>query len=359
MAHEALPGQVELDSVTVQYGEFTAVRDVSLRVEQGEFFSFLGPSGCGKTTLLRAIAGFVDPTHGVIRIGGTDMRGVEPNRRPTALVFQSLALFPTMTVAENIAYGLRVRGVAKAARRARADRLLEMVALGEFGSRRVDDLSGGQRQRVAIARALAVEPSVLLLDEPLSALDLKLRQHMRRELRLLQREIGTTFIYITHDQSEALAMSDRVAVMRDGRIEQTASGIELYRRPASPFVAGFVGESNALRGRVLARDGVQVLLDTGVGPMRGVTERPLAVGDEAILFVRPESLTWDWQSEDNALPGKLRNVTHEGAATEIQFDTDTGGTLSAQLPSHTALALESGARVRFGFHTADGFVLPA
>jgi len=210
---------VELDRVTVRFSDFTAVEDVSLRIERGEFFSILGPSGCGKTTILRTISGFVEPTGGAVRIGGRDMRGIGPNRRPTALIFQSLALFPMMTVADNVGYGLRVRGVKRGQRQATVDRLLHLVALDDQGGKRVDELSGGQRQRVAIARALAVEPQVLLLDEPLSALDLKLRQHMRNELRAIQRRVGITFIYITHDQGEALTMSDRIAVMNRGRIE--------------------------------------------------------------------------------------------------------------------------------------------
>ena len=209
-----MTADVELDRLTVRFGTFTAVEDLSLRIAPGEFFSFLGPSGCGKTTVLRTISGFVMPTGGAVRIGGRDMRGIGPNKRPTALIFQSLALFPMMSVADNVAYGLRVRGVARAERRRTVDRLLATVALSDQGGKLVSELSGGQRQRVAIARALVVEPQVLLLDEPLSALDLKLRQHMRR--RAARRSSDgwvMTFIYITHDQGEALTMSDRIAVM--------------------------------------------------------------------------------------------------------------------------------------------------
>jgi len=215
---------IELDRVSIQFGSFTAVHEISLKIRSGEFFSFLGPSGCGKTTLLRAISGFKEPTSGAVRIGGKDMRGIGPNKRPTALIFQNLALFPMMSVAENVAYGLRVRGVSRSEREARALRLLDQVALAQHAGKRVSELSGGQRQRVAVARALAVEPSVLLLDEPLSALDLKLRQYMRRELREIQKRVGITFVYITHDQGEALTMSDRIAVMNAGRIEQVGSG---------------------------------------------------------------------------------------------------------------------------------------
>ncbi|MFP5515334.1 MAG: ABC transporter ATP-binding protein, partial [Alphaproteobacteria bacterium] len=191
---------VQLDHVTMRFGDTVAVRDVSLTIGAGEFFSFLGPSGCGKTTILRMISGFMEPTAGAVRIGGRDMKGIGPNKRPTALIFQNLALFPMMTVAENIGYGLRVRGVPRHERDEKVKNLLIQVALAEHGHKKVSELSGGQKQRVAIARALAVEPSVLLLDEPLSALDLKLRQHMRAELRAIQKRVGITFIYITHDQ---------------------------------------------------------------------------------------------------------------------------------------------------------------
>jgi len=245
-----MSADVELDRVTIRFGSFTAVEDASLKIAGGEFFSLLGPSGCGKTTLLRTISGFLDPSEGSVRIGGEDMRGIEPNRRPTALIFQNLALFPLMTVADNIGYGLRVRGVPRAQRMARAAELLSLVALPDQGHKRVSELSGGQKQRVAIARALAVEPKVLLLDEPLSALDLKLRQHMRNELRAIQKRVGITFIYITHDQGEALTMSDRIAVMNHGVIEQVGTGREIYAEPRTPFVASFVGENNGIEGRV-------------------------------------------------------------------------------------------------------------
>jgi len=208
-----MDSSVHLDNVVMQFGDFTAVQQMDLKIESGEFFSFLGPSGCGKTTILNMVSGFLEPTKGAVRIGGQDMRGVPANKRPTSMIFQNLALFPLMTVAENIEFGLEVRGVSKAERRKTSDRLLELVALEGSGTKKVSELSGGQKQRIAIARALAVEPQVLLLDEPLSALDLKLRQHMRTELKEIQRKTGITFIYITHDQGEALTMSDRVAVM--------------------------------------------------------------------------------------------------------------------------------------------------
>ncbi len=271
---------VDLDSVTMRFGDFTAVRNANLTVKSGEFFSFLGPSGCGKTTILRMVSGFIDPTEGSIRIGEQDMRGIGPNKRPTALIFQNLALFPLMKVWENIAFGLRFRNVDAVSRRKRAEELLDLIELNGQGEKLVSELSGGQRQRVAVARALAVEPEVLLLDEPLSALDLKLRQHMRAELRSIQRRTGVTFIYITHDQGEALTMSDRVAVMSQGVIEQIDDAEVIYNRPSTAFVATFVGENNPFYGRVTetTSDGYAIV-ETDLGQIRGVNaSRPGAPG---------------------------------------------------------------------------------
>jgi len=281
---------VELDHISIRFGDFTAVDDAHLTIESGEFFSFLGPSGCGKTTILRAVSGFNDPTEGTIRIGSKDVTGSGPNQRPTALIFQNLALFPLMTVADNIAFGLEVRGIKYNERRRRADELLNLIALPGQGDKMVSELSGGQRQRVAIARALAVEPEVLLLDEPLSALDLKLRQHMRTELRTIQRRVGITFIYITHDQGEALTMSDRIAVMSAGIVQQIGDGSEIYNYPSTSFVASFVGENNPFRGTVAKADNGHAVIDSHFGPLRGVNRQGLKEGDDALLFVRPENL---------------------------------------------------------------------
>ena len=238
----------------MDFGSFRAVDNVNVTIKAGEFFSFLGPSGYGKTTILRMISGFIDPTDGAVRIGGRDMRGIRPNQRPTALIFQNLALFPLMPIWENIAFGLEVRGMDKAKRRERAEELLRLVDLQKAADKMVGQLSGGQKQRVAIARALAVEPKVMLLDEPLSALDLKLRQHMRSELRAIQRRTNVTFIYITHDQGEALAMSDRVGIMSHGVLQQVGVPQEIYNFPANGFVASFVGENNVFPGRVVTAD---------------------------------------------------------------------------------------------------------
>ncbi len=292
-------GQVILDKVSMKFGDFTAVDNVSLEIESGEFFSFLGPSGCGKTTILRIISGFNRPTSGTVYISGSSMEGIGPNKRPTALIFQNLALFPLMSVADNIAFGLEVKNIGRNDRRKKADELLELIALTGYGDKNINELSGGQKQRVAIARALAVEPQVLLLDEPLSALDLKLRQHMRSELRDIQKKTGVTFIYITHDQGEAMTMSDRVAVMSAGKIEQTGTPEEIYNHPSTPFTASFVGENNLFRGRVIsASDGMSVI-DTPCGRFTGVNTDGHKQGDEAAIFIRPERMTVADSTEEN------------------------------------------------------------
>jgi spermidine/putrescine transport system ATP-binding protein len=252
-----------------------------------------------------------------VKIGGQDMAGIGPNKRPTALIFQNLALFPLMTVADNIAYGLRVRGIDKATRRSKAGELLDLIALPGQGDKLVSELSGGQKQRVAIARALAVEPKVLLLDEPLSALDLKLRQHMRNELRAIQRRVGITFIYITHDQGEALTMSDRIAVMSDGVIEQVGDGKTIYDAPETAFVASFVGENNPFPGQVSKSSKDEAVVDTAFGRLKGKNPQGLKVGDRAILFVRPESLKLGKGDSATTLVSPVKNVAFEGNMTHV------------------------------------------
>ena len=349
---------VQLDHVTMRFGDTVAVRDVSLTIGAGEFFSFLGPSGCGKTTILRMISGFSEPTAGVIRIGGRDMKGIGPNKRPTALIFQNLALFPLMTVADNIGFGLEVRGVPSADRKRRVRELLELVALPDTADKRVTDLSGGQRQRIAIARALAVEPAVLLLDEPLSALDLKLRQHMRAELRELQKRTGVTFIYITHDQGEALTMSDRIGVMSRGVLEQVGDGKTIYDHPETAFVASFVGESNRFAGQVVEAAEGWAVLDTAFGRLRGRNPRGLAAGDRATLFVRPERLgpgSPEAGESDNSLSARVSHSDFEGAFVNAFLD----GGLTVQMP-HLGQepAFVPGETVRLGFRATDAVVLP-
>ncbi|HBA36023.1 MAG TPA: ABC transporter ATP-binding protein [Gammaproteobacteria bacterium] len=304
---------VQLHEVSMSFGDFTAVYPSNLDIKAGEFFSILGPSGCGKTTILRMISGFLEPTSGTILIGGQSVIGIRPNARPTCLIFQNLALFPLMSVIENIAFGLEARGIKKSKRRARAQELIKLVALEGHEHKKPGDLSGGQKQRVAIARALAVEPAVLLLDEPLSALDLKLRQHMRAELKTIQRQTGVTFIYITHDQSEALAMSDRIAVMNRGLIEQVDDTNAIYSRPATPFVASFVGEHNVFPGKVTACDAHYATIDTGQGVYRGRHYGGLQQGSEALIFVRPERLQIvNGSAIENTLTAQLERRDLEG-----------------------------------------------
>ena len=349
---------VALEGLTMRFGPLTAVDRVTLTIKAGEFFSFLGPSGCGKTTILRIVSGFTEPTAGRVLIGGRDMAGIGPNRRPTTLIFQNLALFPLMPVWENVAFALEVRGVAKAERRRRAEELLELVAMPEVVDKTVAELSGGQKQRVAVARALAVEPEVMLLDEPLSALDLKLRQHMRAELRAIQRRTGVTFIYITHDQGEALTMSDRIAVMSRGAIEQVGAPSEIYDDPATPFVATFVGENNAFPGRVAATDGALAEIETAHGRLRGRNPRGLATGDQAILFVRPEKLALDPADGANRVSARVDRTEFEGSFVNLFLRDAEGHELALQTTEHERVAaLAAGAEARVGFLAQHATVL--
>jgi len=317
---------VVFEGVVKRFGAFTAVRNLDLVINEGEFFSFLGPSGCGKTTILRMVSGFIEPSEGVIRLGRQDLAGLGPNKRPTALIFQNLALFPLMTVEQNIAFGLEVRRVPAAERRRRVGQMLELIALPGYAKRRIDELSGGQKQRVAIARALAVEPKVLLLDEPLSALDLKLRQHMRAELRAIQQRTGITFIYITHDQGEALAMSDRVAVMSQGSVEQVGISSDIYDYPETAFVASFVGENNRFPGRVVAIDNREAQIETAFGRLSGLNPRKLSVGDEAFAFVRPERLRLAPPAREayNTIRSTVRGKVFEGVQVNVTLDSPAG-----------------------------------
>jgi spermidine/putrescine transport system ATP-binding protein len=350
---------VELDQVTVKFGQFTAVENATLDIRGGEFFSFLGPSGCGKTTILRTVSGFLDPSAGRVRIGGHDMSGIGPNKRPTALIFQNLALFPLMTVAENITYGLRVRGVSRAERMKRADELLSLIALPDQGNKVVSELSGGQKQRVAIARALAVQPKVLLLDEPLSALDLKLRQHMRNELRAIQRQVGITFIYITHDQGEALTMSDRIAVMSDGVIQQVADGKSVYDHPDTAFVASFVGENNPFAGRVVSADASFAVIETAHGRLRGRNGKALKTGDSAILFVRPESFRLGRGEPDSSIRSETLSAAFEGNATHVFLKGATKKDITLTVARHGGMRIpDQGESAEIHYDPAMGVILP-
>ena len=283
---------LSVQDVTKIFQEFKAVDNVSFEVQEGHFFSILGPSGCGKTTLLRMIAGFIEPDLGVIQIRGADMTGIPPNKRPVNLIFQHLALFPMMTVAQNIAFGLQRQREKKEDIGGKVESILKRVDLPGFGSKKIDQLSGGQRQRVAIARCLVLNPTVLLLDEPLGALDLKLREQMKVELKKLQAQVGTTFIYITHDQSEALVMSDYVAVMNQGSFEQVDTPQNLYYKPGTPFVARFVGDNNAWTGKIRRcdNDGTAEIVTTEGQGFHTKIDGVFQAGDEVDLFLRPEAM---------------------------------------------------------------------
>jgi spermidine/putrescine transport system ATP-binding protein len=350
---------VDLEGVTVRFGNFTAVNNANLSIKGGEFFSFLGPSGCGKTTILRTVSGFLDPSAGRVKIGGEDMTGIGANKRPTALIFQNLALFPLMTVADNITYGLRVRGIDKVERRKKAGELLDLIALGGQGDKLVSELSGGQKQRVAIARALAVEPKVLLLDEPLSALDLKLRQHMRNELRAIQQRVGITFIYITHDQGEALTMSDRIAVMSDGVIEQVADGKTVYDNPETSFVASFVGENNPFAGIVSKTTKSEAVLETAFGQLAGRNPRGLKVGDKATLFVRPESLKLGKGIANTTLSSSVLNVAFEGNMTHVFLKGAAKKNITVTVGRHGGANIPAqGDTIAVSYETERGLILP-
>jgi spermidine/putrescine transport system ATP-binding protein len=352
-----MSASVELQDVCADFGPFRAVDNVSLSIGAGEFFSFLGPSGCGKTTILRMVSGFIAPSSGTIRIGGQDMQGQRPNQRPTALIFQNLALFPLMPIWENIAFGLEARGVDKKARRQKAEELLALVDLPNAADKAVSQLSGGQKQRVAIARALAVEPSVMLLDEPLSALDLKLRQHMRAELRAIQKRTNVTFIYITHDQGEALAMSDRVAVMSHGKLQQVAAPREIYNNPANGFVATFVGETNCFTGTLSARSGTIGDFQTENGVFRGKLGADIDRG--AKLYVRPEHVRLDTsETHGNTIAVDVTDIAFEGNFISIKTEDASGRVIVSEIRNDGSAAIpERGARLFANFETDHAFIL--
>ncbi len=311
-----MTGAVSTRGLTKHFGEVRAVDALDLEIADGEFFSMLGPSGSGKTTVLRLLAGFERPTAGRILLGDRDVTDLPPHRRDVNTVFQDYAIFPHMDVMANVEYGLRVKKVERQERRRRAEEALAAVRLEGYGARRPHQLSGGQRQRVALARALVNRPTVLLLDEPLGALDLKLRREMQLELKQIQRDVGITFVFVTHDQEEALSMSDRVAVFNDGRVEQVATPVELYERPASPFVAGFVGTSNRIGGDV-AR---QVLGADGDFAVRPEKLRVAASG------TRPDA-------DEVSVPGRVREVVYLGPSTHAVVELDAGPRLTVSRPN--------------------------
>ena len=330
------PPIIEVRNLIKRFGETAiAVNDVSLDIYEGEFFALLGPSGCGKTTLLCMLAGFENPSEGLISIGGKDMVGVDPSLRPVNMVFQSYAVFPHMTVAQNVGYGLKVTGVAPREIDLRVTEALELVKLEGYGTRLPNQLSGGQQQRVALARALIKRPKVLLLDEPLSALDAKLREQMQLELVRLQKSVGITFVIVTHDQDEALSMADRIAVMSKGRVEQLATPAELYEYPSNRFVADFIGKTNIFSATVVGRDGKSLLVDV---PQLGRMALPFE-GDaqgEISLAIRPEKLRLEAHvasGDKVSVKGKVQQLAYYGGESHVHLDCASGMSLSVTRPN--------------------------
>jgi len=342
---------LEIKNLSKHFDDFTAVKNVDFSVEEGGFFSILGSSGCGKTTLLRIIAGFLQESEGEVIIRGQSMKGIPPEKRPVNIVFQNLALFPMMNVRENIAFGLKRQKLKAADINFKISEMLERVGLNGFEKKKVTDLSGGQRQRVAIARSLVMNPSILLLDEPLGALDRKLREHMKVELKLLQKEIGTTFVYITHDQSEALVMSDQVAVMHDGQFEQIDTPRNLYKNPKTSFVAGFVGDTNRFE-----------LQSTGEGAMitRGGWElkRPELNTSPEVLYIRPEAFILNPDNTINDVEQfevTIKTILFDGSNTKLS--TQVSGSseeLLISLPQNAQFdGIVEGHTLKIGVHRDD------
>lgn len=345
---------LDIKNLKKEFGNHTAVNGVNFQVEEGKFFSILGPSGCGKTTLLRMIAGFLEPSSGNILINNKEMVGVSPNKRPVNLVFQNLALFPMMNVQENIAFGLKRQNVGKKEIEKKVKSILERVRLEDYINHNVQELSGGQKQRVAIARSLVLSPSILLLDEPLGALDLKLREQMKIELKKLQNEIGTTFIYITHDQSEALVMSDKVAVMNKGQLEQIDTPQNLYANPKTSFVAGFVGETNKFEAFKENEDLVKT--------KDGILFKSIFIDDNIVkncsLFVRPEAIALFPKEDEinmNYFELKVKTILFDGSNTKILATfINSNHEIMVSLPQNREFAhIQKNDIIKAGVHKDD------
>jgi putative spermidine/putrescine transport system ATP-binding protein len=348
---------LELRSVTKRFGPVAALDDLTLALEKGEFFSMLGPSGCGKTTALRIVAGFETPDSGEVLVDGNDITRVPPNKRDMGMVFQAYSLFPNLTARQNVEFGLRIRGRAQADRSRRANELLDLVGLSQHGDRYAHQLSGGQQQRVALARALAIEPQVLLMDEPLSALDAQVRVQLREEIRRIQTELGITALYVTHDQEEALSISDRVAVMNKGRPEQVGVPAEIYREPGTPFVAEFVGTTNRLEAIVVGGSAVRHRsADLAVQAAEG---RP--AGQQILVLIRPESLSVSEGGEgvtsDGGLAASVVAQVFLGPVTRLKMVTPDGTPIAADVSSAAAARFQVGDRVVARFDAGDARVL--
>ena len=356
---------IEIDHVTKRFGNYVAVSEANFSIASGEFFSMLGPSGCGKTTTLRMIAGFDSPTEGAIRLAGSDISRVPPHKRDVNTVFQHYALFPHMSVWDNVAYGPRSKKMDKRTVRERVGELLEIVRLTDLAHRRPAQLSGGQQQRVALARALVNYPSALLLDEPLGALDLKLRHAMQFELKRIQREVGITFIYVTHDQEEALTMSDRIAVMNAGNVDQIGTPTEIYERPATVFVASFIGQANLWTGRHKGshdHDFVEIdALGTTLKARRGDTA--IAPGDRATLMVRPERVRVSpvaGLGDELTLRATVTDLTFQGSVVRLSMSAPDASTIVAHIgPEQRLSMLRPGDEVHVGWTPDAALVLPS
>jgi putative spermidine/putrescine transport system ATP-binding protein len=351
---------LEINGVAKLYGNRTVLHDISLNLSSGEFVSLLGPSGCGKTTLLRIIAGFEHPERGSVRVDGRDITALPANQRQLGMVFQAYSLFPNMTAAENVRFGLRVRKIDAAEQTRRVGKMLELVGLSAHADKYPHQLSGGQQQRVALARALAIQPTLLLLDEPLSALDAKVRVQLREEIRRIQRETGITTVFVTHDQEEALSISDRVAVMFEGRMVQVGAPAAIYQEPEHPFVAQFIGISSRLPARLL--DAGQGMISVMDKPLQAPRARGLTSG-ELHLYLRPEDVQLHALNgstpSDAVLQGTVRESTFFGAVTRLRVELDSGERLLSDLSTSAAQQLPIGSRVHIGWQADAMRLLPA
>ncbi len=352
MTDESAGQDIRLYGLSKYYGDFRALDDVNLHVAAGEFLTLLGPSGSGKSTLLMALAGFVEPTHGDIFVGGSSITGLAPEKRDFGVVFQGYALFPHMSVAENVAYPLKVRGLAKPEIATKVRDALDLVQLGHLATRLPKQLSGGQQQRVALARALVFSPKMLLLDEPMGALDKKLRHDLQLELRQLHRRLGRTFVNVTHDQEEAMAMSDRIAIMRAGRIEQLGAPRALYDAPETRFVADFLGKSNFIEGKVTGIDAGIATLDTADGPVvHALGTRPAGIGDNLLLALRPQKLMFG--PGPNSRKATVEAAIFLGTHAEVSLRCASGLALGLNLAIENAEALPAeGSTVEVGWDPA-------
>ncbi len=351
---------VTISGVTKKFGDFTALHALDLEIREGEFLTLLGPSGCGKTTTLRLVAGFIHPTSGTIYLGDDDVTAVAPQHREIGMVFQDYALFPHMTVRENVAFGLEERRYEKHRIPKRVDELLELIRLPDMGDRYPAEVSGGQRQRIAVARAVAYPPRVLLMDEPLGALDLKLREAMQFEIRRIQQELSITTIYVTHDQTEAMNMSDRIVVMNEGVIEQLGAAEAIYRRPSSRFVADFVGQINLLTGKVVGDEGDGAVVEAAGAVIRAPKHDGVRQGAKVSIGIRPElfkAVTNDAVASGmNALDGRIASRTFAGNLLHVYVDLDDGTRVVLEARPQDPLG-EDGSIIRLGWRPDDTIVL--